>query len=112
MKGKNPKGWTLPIGKHSVELRVYQKGEVIPYYTQFYPLEVIQKKVLKKPKKIKMKKAKTKKSPKKVAASPLIPEANAMGNQSSESQGMSATPFLLGIILYVFLRRRTLLSKI
>jgi len=59
--GKNPKWWTLPIGKYTIELRVYKSWETVPYWIHTYTL-VAEKKITQKKWKVKKNSSKKKSS--------------------------------------------------
>ncbi|MDD2693372.1 MAG: lamin tail domain-containing protein [Candidatus Gracilibacteria bacterium] len=103
-QGKNPKGWTLPIGKHSVELRIYKKGETTPYWSQIYGLEVKKKAPTKKktPKKVTVPKTQKVKE----TSSSIIPETYASDGTDSQPTSSFGFLFIFGFGFLYMLRRR------
>ena len=104
-RGKNPKGWTLPIGEHRVELQIYKKWETTPYWSQIYGLEVKKKLPVKKKTSKKVKAPKVQKA-KEVSSSSVIPEAYASDGEDTHSNIPFWFLFIFGFWFLYILRRR------
>ena len=105
MRGKNPKWWTLPVGKHSVILNIYLAWETVPYWSETYSL-IAEKKLPKK--KTPKKKPSSKKSTSSLIKTPeIIPAVQAESlSEAGESSTRSWIVFLITFVIIILITRR------